>query len=64
MPGYCGICNRNYEENGLDHIENCSGGDNWIESGSLEDYHQQTGDTGLIQAPHDFDWNDVLNHRR
>ena len=63
MPGYCGKCEKYYSEHGLDHIENCEGRRPGVVSGSLEDYHQQTGDTGLIQAPEGFDWNEALRSR-
>ena len=59
MPGYCGICGQYYDEHGLDHLENCPGPDEGVVSGSLEDYQQQTGDTGLIQAPEGFTQEDV-----
>lgn len=51
MPGWCGKCRKDYKEHGLDHIDNCDGEPRGVVSGSLEDYHQQTGDTGLLQAP-------------
>ena len=61
MPGYCGKCMKNFTEHGLDHIENCEGRPRGIIAGSLEDYHQQTGDYSLIQAPEEFDWNEALD---
>ena len=64
MPGYCGKCEQYYEEHGLDHIENCPGRKPGVVSGSLEDYHQQTGDTGLIQAPESFDWDEALRSNK
>ena len=63
MAGWCGMCRKNYKEHGLDHMENCEGEPRGVVSGSLEDYHQQTGDTGLVQAPEGFDWNEALRSR-
>lgn len=59
MPGYCGKCNKEYDGSSEDH--ECDDG-GWVESGSLEDYHRQTGDTGLVQAPDGFDWDEALRH--
>lgn len=64
MAGYCGKCMKNYTERGLDHIENCEGRSKGVISGSLEDYHQQTGDIGLIQAPEGFNWNESVRFWR
>ena len=63
MAGYCGKGERYYDENGLDHMDNCQGHKPRVISGSLEDYHQQTGDTGLVQVPDGFDWDEALAHR-
>ena len=63
MAGYCGRCEQYYDESGLIHMEECPGRKKGVISGSLEDYRQQTGDTGLIQAPDDFDWNEALDDR-
>ena len=63
MPGYCGICNTYYDCHGLDHMAECPGTDSKpVEAGSLEDYQQQTGDFGLLQAPDGFDWNEAQEH--
>jgi len=63
MAGYCGTCGKNYREHGFDHIRNCEGAPRGVISGSLEDYQQQTGDYGLVQAPDGFDWDEALIHR-
>ena len=65
MPGYCGICNTYYEGSGFDHMDECPGTDSKpIRAGSMEDYQQQTGDFGLIQAPEGFDWDEAQEHLR
>ena len=60
MPGYCGICETHYDCHYTVHEDECPGRKRGVVSGSLEDYYQQTGDTGLVQAPEDFDWNEAL----
>ena len=63
MPGYCGICEQYYSCHYTNHEEECPGRKPGVISGSLEDYHQQTGDTGLVQAPDGFDWSEALRQR-
>ena len=43
--------------------DECPGTDSKpVVAGSLEDYQQQTGDYGLVQAPEGFDWNEAQEH--
>ena len=44
-------------------MDECPGTDSKpVVAGSLEDYQQQTGDYGLVQAPEGFDWNEAQEH--
>ena len=64
MSGYCGLCNTYYDCHFTVHEDECPGTDSQaVVSGSLEDYQQQTGDYGLMQAPEGFDWNEAQEHR-
>lgn len=65
MPGYCGLCNTNYDCQWEDHEAECPGTDaKPTVAGSLDDYQQQTGDYGLLQAPEGFDWNEAQDQLR
>ena len=43
MAGYCGKCNRHYNEHYSVHDEECEGETKGIVSGSVEDFEQQCG---------------------
>ena len=64
MSGYCGKCGQYYDCHYTVHEQECPGEDSHaVVSGSLEDYQQQTGDYGLIQAPDGFNWDEAQRRR-
>ena len=64
MSGYCGGCEKYYEGNGFDHLDECPGSASGLPESELEEYRRETGDGGLIQAPDGFDWQEAQDHLR